>query len=290
MSIHSSSATPFVIFLNEARTYTLHVAPSAEALAELAAKAVAFTAQKAVERRGVFHWALSGGSTPRALYALLARTPFVEQIAWEHVHVWWSDERNVPADHAESNYRMAHDALLAHVPIPQTNIHRVRTELGAEHAAAHYEADLRATFGVNTPALGNVPGAGVPRFDLILLGMGDDGHTASLFPSTAALQEQARWVVANAVPRLNALRITFTYPLINAADAVLFLVSGAGKAETLRRVLLGTWQPEVLPAQGVMPLTGRLMWMVDAAAASLVMSSAGYLASEVIYRRAAPSA
>lgn len=145
----STVSAPLVVFLNDAQTYTLHIVPSAEALAELAAKAVVFTAQKALERRGVFHWALSGGSTPRALYARLAQAPLASQVPWEHVHVWWGDERNVPADHAESNYRMAHEALLAHVPIPQAHVHRVHTELGAEQAADHYEAELRAVFGLD---------------------------------------------------------------------------------------------------------------------------------------------
>lgn len=282
----STVSAPLVVFLNDAQTYTLHIVPSAEALAELAAKAVVFTAQKALERRGVFHWALSGGSTPRALYARLAQAPLASQVPWEHVHVWWGDERNVPADHAESNYRMAHEALLAHVPIPQAHVHRVHTELGAEQAADHYEAELRAVFGLDKGPSEQAPHeAARPRFDLILLGMGDDGHTASLFPRTAALHEQTRWVVANPVPQLNTTRITFTYPLINAADTVIFLVSGTSKAAALQRVLLGAWQPEDLPAQGVAPFTGKLMWMVDAAAAAPLSSDPSALAREAIYRR-----
>jgi 6-phosphogluconolactonase len=266
------NAAPFVIFLNDAATYQLHVEPNAEALADLAAKGVLFWGQKAIERRGVFHLALSGGSTPRLLYQRLARAT---QIDWSKVHVWWSDERDVPADHPESNYRMAYEAMLCWLSIPAGQIHRVPTELGPARAADAYEAEIRAHVDAG-------------RFDLILLGLGDDGHTASLFPHTQALEVTNRLVAANFVPKLNAWRITFTAPLINAADTVFFLVSGAGKAAALRSVLLGSYQPAALPAQQIAPFPGKLFWMTDADAAAQVASHPQYPEQDFIYRRYNP--
>ncbi|MCS6772771.1 MAG: 6-phosphogluconolactonase [Thermoflexales bacterium] len=268
---------PFVVFLNEAQTYTLHVAPTQEALLPLAASAVVFCARKAIERRGVFHWALSGGNTPRALYALLAAPPYAEQIDWSRTHLWWSDERTVPPDHPDSNFGMARQAMIEKVTIPPANVHRVPTELEPDVAAACYETDLRQALDLGEH--------GRARFDLILLGMGEDGHTASLFPETPALDVQDMLVAANPVPKLHTTRITFTYPLINAADTVIFLVTGATKALALRQVLLGDWRPKHLPAQAVLPATGKLMWMCDAAAAAQVTPTPGYPQTEVIYRR-----
>jgi 6-phosphogluconolactonase len=280
----------FVILLNDSGTYSLHVEPDVSALTHLAAKAVVFWGGKAIQRRGVFHLALSGGSTPKALYQLLATPDYARQVFWDRVHVWWGDERNVPHDHPDSNYRMARESLIDHVPIPPQNVHRVRTELGAEQAAAHYETEMRFVFGqmqVDPDVDAVLMHTGeFPRFDLVLLGMGDDGHTASLFPGTEALQVQDRLVVANSVPKLNTDRITFTYPLINAADSALFLVSGVNKADVLKQVLMGGVQPDVLPSQGIAPLTGKLFWMCDASAASLVASGPGYPSEgEFIYRR-----
>lgn len=278
-----------MIVLNDDGTYALNVQPDAAALTDLAAKAVIFWAHKAIERRGVFHLALSGGATPKALYELLAAEANARQVYWDRVHVWWGDERNVPAGDPASNYRMAREALLDRVPIPPANVHRVRTELGVEQAAAHYEAEVM--FAFDLIAIDDESGAiqvrteARPRFDLILLGMGDDGHTASLFPGTDALHAHERMVVANAVPKLGANRITFTYRLINAADCVIFIVSGASKADTLGQVLLGEIQPDVLPAQAVQP-AGKLFWMCDAAAVSRVASGPGYPTGEFIYRRA----
>jgi 6-phosphogluconolactonase len=289
---------PFVIVLNDDSTYFLQVEPTAQSLMQLAAKGFVFWAGKAIERRGVAHIALSGGSTPKALFELLASEAFARQVFWERVHVWWSDERDVPADDKDSNYKMAHDALLSRVPIPAANVHRVKTELGAADAAADYEAEmLRVIAGVDevTPSSPHPlipssdshhePSAPIrPRFDLILLGMGDDGHTASLFPHSDALQVNDRLVVSHFVPKVNMQRITFTYPLINSADTVIFLVNGAGKAGVLRRVLIGDVQPAELPSQGVVP-QGKLFWMVDADAAGEVATGPGYPADEFIYRR-----
>ena len=269
---------PFVIQLNDDGTYHLNVQPDGTALTRLAASAVVFWARKAIERRGRFHIALSGGSTPRTLFELLATAEFARQILWERVHVWWGDERDVPPDHADSNFRMANEALLRHVPLPAENVHRVRTELGAEAAAADYEHEILAAFEMQ-------PGAGGwPVFDLLLLGMGDDGHTASLFSGSAALEPGERLVLANRVEKLHTTRITFTAPLINAADTVIFLVAGAGKAPMLRRVLLGEYDAVALPSQSIMP-AGKLFWMTDAAAAAQVAEGPAYTQGEFIYRR-----
>jgi 6-phosphogluconolactonase len=280
-------AAPFIIRLNDAGTYVLNVQPDAAALTRLAADAFVFWTRKAIERRGRAHVALSGGSTPRALFALLATGAYAQQVFWDRVHVWWGDERDVPATHTDSNFRMADEALLRHVPIPHANVHRVRTELGAEQAAMHYETEIKFAFGQISvdPETGAVlDGAGWPVFDLILLGMGDDGHTASLFPGSDALNEQARIVTNHYVEKVGMQRVTFTAPLINAADTVIFLAAGAGKAAMLKNVLLGEVKPDMWPSQLIAP-HGKLFWMVDAAAAAEVATGPVYPQGEFIYRR-----
>ncbi len=282
-----TQSPPFVIRMNDAGTYVLNVQPDSASLLRLAADAVAFFGRKAIERRGRFHLALSGGNTPRALFELLARPPYVERVYWDRVHVWWGDERAVPSDAPESNYRMAEQALLRHVPIPPGQVHRVRTELGAEQAAAHYETEIKFAFGqisvdAETGAL--LDGAGIPVFDMILLGMGEDGHTASLFPHSEALAAHERLVVSHFVEQAGMQRITFTAPLINAGDTVLFLVSGASKAPMLKRVLLGEYAPDALPAQQIAP-AGKLFWMTDAEAAAEAAPKPGYPDGEFVYRR-----
>jgi len=214
--------------------------------------------------------ALAGGSTPRATYALLATEEFAARVDWPRVHVFWGDERCVPPDHPGSNYRMAREALLDHVPLPARNVHPIHGEISPEEAAADYERTLRAFFAWNSGGRGSRDGAPIPRFDLVLLGMGENGHTASLFPSTAALHEQTRWVVAHYVENLEAWRVTLTPIVINAAANVTFIVSGAGKAERLQQVLRGPCRPDLLPAQLIRPTDGRLVWVVDAAAAALL--------------------
>lgn len=239
----------------------LEVYEDADALVRAAADRVIAVAADAIMLGGRFSIGLSGGSTPRPLYELLARDDYARRIEWSRTHVFWGDERCVPPEDPESNYGMAQQALLAHVPIPEENVHRMRGELPPVEAAADYEDLLRAFFG-------ELPGAR-PRFDLLLQGLGSDGHTASLFPHSAALDERARWVAAPFVPRLGAWRITLTPPAINAAGQVIFLVDGAGKAEALRAVLRGPYRPHELPAQLIRP-AGELAWMVDAAAAALL--------------------
>lgn len=213
----------------------------------------------AVERSGRFAVALSGGTTPRSLFELLAGANFRGKLPWDRIHFFWGDERAVAADHPDSNYRMAREALLARVPAREENIHRVETERGAEKAAAAYEATLRQVFALDAGAC--------PRFDLILLGLGDDGHTASLFPGSAALSEEKRLVVANYVEKLNTERVTMTFPVLNRAANVVFLVSGAAKAKPVRDILRAGVP---LPAGRVIPLDGRLLWMLDRDAAALL--------------------
>jgi 6-phosphogluconolactonase len=231
------------------------------AVAREAADRLAALARESIAAHEAFAVALSGGSTPRALFEVLASADYRDRVEWGRALVFWSDERCVPPDHLDSNYRLARQALLSKVAIAPGNAHRLRGEIDPGQAALEYEQIIRRE--VTAPTTG-----GVPTFDLILLGMGPDGHTASLFPGTAALREEARLVAANFVPRLNAHRLTFTPPLINAAANVMFMVAGSGKAETLRAVLEGEHQPDGLPAQIVSPANGRLTWLVDRAAAS----------------------
>ena len=236
----------------------LAVLPSAAALADAAAGHFVAAAGDAISSRGQFIVALSGGSTPRDTYLRLGTGALVSKVMWSRVQVLWGDERCVPPDHMESNYRMARDTLLDRVPVPAGNVHRILGEDAPTSAAEAYEATLRAL--LRTPA-----GA---RIDLVLLGLGEDGHTASLFPGSAAVHEQTRWVLAARASAASMWRITLTPAVINAAAEVLFLVSGGAKAGILRRVLEGPRRPEELPAQAIAPSNGRVRWCVDAAAAA----------------------
>lgn len=214
---------------------------------------------ESIRQRGRFSVALSGGSTPRPLHHELATT-FASRLPWDKVFFFWGDERHVPPDFPESNFRMAKETLLSQLPVPTENIYRMRGELpDAEQAALMYEDTLRESF---RPAAGEFP-----RFDFILLGLGPDGHTASLFPGTKALQESRRLVVGNWVEQHSTWRITFTYPVLNAAANVMFLVSGGGeKPEIVRKALR---EPSAnLPSQKVEPTNGILMWFLDKAAGS----------------------
>jgi 6-phosphogluconolactonase len=235
-------------------------------LFQAAAEEVIRAATSAIAQRGRFAIALSGGSTPRNLYTLIAANASAT-LPWDQMFFFWGDERHVPPDDPESNYRMAKETLLSKVPVPAANIFRAPTEdPDASAAAAAYEQTLRKFFAL-------APGE-FPRFDLILLGMGPDGHTASLFPETAALQEKSQLVVANWVEKLKASRITFTLPVLNAARCVAFLVSGTDKAAVLREVLEGNAPPEKYPSKLVKPTDGKLIWFVDRAAASGLSTAA----------------
>lgn len=227
-------------------------------LFQAAAVEFAGQAEQAVRRSGRFSVALSGGSTPKGLYSLLAGDA-AASIPWDKAFFFWSDERHVPPDDPESNYRMANEAMLSKAPVPAQNIFRIRSEeKDASIAAAAYEETLRTFFGVQ-------PGT-FARFDLILLGLGPEGHVASLFPDSPAMTEQNRLVVSNWVEKFKTDRITFTFPLLNNAACVMFLVSGAGKTAILKEVLESP--NKILPAQKVEPTDGRLIWMADRAAAA----------------------
>ena len=231
-------------------------------MSESAARLFTTRAVEAVSLRGRFTAALSGGRTPVELYSLLARESFESRIPWAHVYLFWADERCVPPDHEESNYGMARELLLDHVPIPPANVHRMHGEMDPVDAAARYEEGLRQFFAS--------AGDAFPAFDLVLLGLGEDGHTASLFPGTRAVKETVRWVLGYHVDAQKGWRITLTPPVINAAREVVFIVAGGGKASVLRDVLEGPNRPDVLPAQIVRPGGGEPLWMVDRNAAALL--------------------
>lgn len=233
-------------------------------VARTGAAEVVAAAQKAVSDHGYFALTLSGGSTPKVLYALLADDPsFRDKMPWSKTHFFWGDERHVPPDHPDSNYRMTQQAMLSKVTIPPENVHRIHGENpDAASAADEYGTELRRFFGLN-------PGA-FPRLDLVLLGMGPDGHTASLFPGTPALKETKRFVTANRVDKFNTDRITMTYPTLNNAGRIVFLVNGADKAQPLHEVLQGKSQPDLYPSQKIAPTDGTLLWLIDRAAGSLL--------------------
>jgi len=235
-------------------------------LFQAAAEEVLRIATDAVAKRGRFTMALSGGSTPKNLYTLIAANASAA-LPWAQMFFFWGDERHVPPDDPDSNYRMAKEALLSKVPIPPGNIFPIPAEnQDAVAAADAYEQTVRKFFALR-------PGE-FPRFDLILLGMGPDGHTASLFPETAALQEKSRLVVANWVEKLKTSRITLTLPVLNAARCVAFLVSGADKAAVLHEVLEGSAPAEKYPSKLVQPTNGKLIWFLDRAAASQLSTAA----------------
>jgi 6-phosphogluconolactonase len=234
-------------------------------LTAAAAEVVVQAAADATRATGRFVVALSGGSTPNALFELLASDAYARRIDWSRVHLFWGDERCVPPDDPASNYRSARERLLDRVPIPERNVHRIHGEDDPPAAAAAYEQELRTTFATPVGPPRTEPGA---RFDIVLLGMGPDGHTASLFPKTAAVHETERWVIAHRVEAVSMWRITMTPVVLGAAAEIVFLAAGRDKATTLHRVLEGPRQPDVLPSQAIRPVAGRLRWLVDAAAAA----------------------
>jgi|SRR5579864_371139 len=236
----------------------IKIVPDAVALARTAAQEFHRLAEAAVQERGRFSVALSGGNTPRTVYSLLASEH--KELPWDRIHVFFGDERHVPPDNPDSNFRMASESLLSKVPIPEKNVHRIHAELDAEAAAAEYEQQLVDFFHLRNHDW--------PRFDLIFLGMGEDGHTASLFPGSKALTETSRRVTANWVEKFQTFRITLTFPVLNHAAEVVFLVAGAGKAQILSQVLRpGTRE---FPAQSVQLKNGGLLWLIDKDAGSLL--------------------
>ncbi len=244
----------------------IEIFEDAGGLTRRAAELFAGCARSAVGERGRFTVVLSGGGTPGALYALLGQTTeYRDGIPWRSTDFFWGDERCVPPDHPESNFRLASSTLLSALDIRDENIHRIRGELPGAEAAEIYERELRTFFAL---AEGQVP-----RFDLVLLGLGEEGHTASLFPGSEGVREGKRLVVAPWVAKLGSFRITLTPPAFNGARQVLFLVAGAPKAAALAAVLEGDADPDQLPARAIQPTDGALIWLVDRAAASRLRAS-----------------
>ncbi len=237
----------------------LRVYPTRNAVAQAAAAQFVAAAERAQTARERFIVALSGGHTPRDLFRILV-DEYGTTVDWVHTQVFWGDERCVPQQDLENNAHMARLALLDHVQIPMSNIHRVQTDLDPEAAAADYERTLRQYFGAR--------GLQQPRFDLVLLGLGSEGHTASLFPGSPALHETDRWTSAVYVEKLDSWRVTLTPVALNAATKVIFLVVGEEKASILKQVLSDPKQPDLYPAQIINPPQGQVLWIADEAAAS----------------------
>ena len=227
-------------------------------LAKAAADLITKQINEVLQKKDRFTIALSGGSTPKALHELLAKPPYVEQIPWAQLHIFWGDERYVPIDDEQSNAGMAYDTLLGHVYTPEPQIHVWRTDLDPDAAAADYDRILHEYFKDTDE----------PTFDLVLLGMGDDGHTLSLFPGTNVVHEQTAWTKAYFLTQQSMFRLTLTAALVNRAACVLFLVAGPKKAEPLKEVLEGTYNPDKYPSQVIKPSSGELIWLVDEKAAA----------------------
>jgi 6-phosphogluconolactonase len=237
----------------------LHVYPN---LADLSSEAAGWVTEYiagTLSRQDRFSIVLSGGGTPKTLYELIAQTPYREQIAWDKLHVFWGDERAVPFTDDRNNARMAFTYLLDRVPVPQEQIHIMRTDLDPAAAASEYEKILHSYFA---------PEPSEPSFDLVLLGMGEDGHTLSLFPGTEVLHEVKSWTKAFWLQAQNMYRITLTRPIVNRASRIVFLAVGENKAQALSHVLEGPADPEHFPSQLIQPEQGQLHWFVDEAAAS----------------------
>ena len=243
-------------------TVTYQVWPNAADVALASARLFADRVERAAAARGVARVAISGGSTPQATFKLLAdpAQPFFTTVPWDKLQLFWVDERCVPPDDPESNYGVCRDLLLSKVPIPESHVFRMEGELEPEEAASRYESTLRNVL--------KLEGAESPAFDLVVLGMGPDGHTASLFPNTEALNEMGRLVVANHVPQKDAWRITLTWPVINQAREVAFEMEGKGKTDVLAEVLMGPRDPERLPSQLIRPANGKLLFLLDREAAA----------------------
>ena len=243
-------------------TVTYQVWPSSAEVAMASARLFASRVEQAVNQRGVARIAISGGSTPQATFKLLAdpAQPFLNTIPWDKIQLFWVDERCVAPDNPESNYGVCRDLLLSKVPLPEKNVFRMEGELDPEEAAARYESTLRNVM--------KLEGAESPAFDLVALGMGPDGHTASLFPHTEAINEIGRLVVANHVPQKDTWRITLTWPVIIQAAEVVFEIEGASKTDVLAEVLTGPRDPERLPSQLIRPTSGKLLFLLDQAAAA----------------------
>jgi len=243
----------------------LHIAKDTSQLSSDLAEFIGNYIQEVLQKKDRFTFVLSGGSTPKILYTLLAAAPYNESIPWEKLHFFWGDERAVPFEDSRNNAKMAYDELLDKVGAKAENIHVMRTDIEPEESAAEYEKILKQYFeGEET------------TFDFVLLGMGDDGHTLSLFPGTSVIHEQDAWVTSFFLPAQNMYRITLTAPVVNHAACVAFLAVGTGKAETLKHVLEGEFAPDTYPSQVIKPSKGQLHWFIDEAAASSLKDDLKY--------------
>jgi len=241
----------------------IEIFPDVSAIAQKAATIYASAAEQAARERGVFRVAMAGGSTPKSLHGLLTAEPFRSQLPWEKMQIFFGDERHVPPDHADSNYRMVNETFISKSPLRPEQIFRIKAELqDTERAAQDYEQILRTQFDLK-------PGE-LPHFDLMLLGMGNEGHTLSLFPGTTALRDNGRLVVRAWVGKLYTERITCTAPVANNSAAVMFMITGADKAPALKAVLEGPYEPEQLPSQLIKPPKGKLFFLVDSAAGGML--------------------
>jgi len=243
----------------------LHVYKNGEELSSAVAKWIADRISATLVKKDRFTIALSGGSTPQRLHKILAASPYKEQIDWSKLHIFWGDERAVPFEDSRNNAKMAYDTLLDFVPVPASQIHVMRTDIAPEQSAVEYEKILHQYF---RPSAGKGDGLPAESFDLVLLGMGDDGHTLSLFPGTAVVHEEAAWVKAFFLKAQDMYRITLTKSIVNRSACIAFLTTGAGKAHALKEVLKGAYQPDLYPSQEIRPTAGELHWFVDEAAAA----------------------
>ena len=242
---------------------TIEIFPDVSAIAQKAAALYVDAAQQAARERGVFRVAMAGGSTPKSLHALLTAEPFRSQLPWDKMQIFFGDERHVPPDHADSNFRMVSETFVSKSPLKPEQVFRIKAELqDTEKAAFDYEQTLRTQFTLKHGEL--------PRFDLMLLGMGNEGHTLSLFPGTTALRDNGRLVVRTWVGKLYTERITCTAPVANNSAAVLFMIAGADKAPALKAVLEGPYEPDQLPSQLIKPANGKLFFLVDSAAGEML--------------------
>jgi 6-phosphogluconolactonase len=240
----------------------LHVYKDSEELSFAAAKWITDRIVETLKGKDRFTIALSGGSTPERLHKILAAAPYKDQIDWSRMHIFWGDERAVPFEDSRNNAKMAYDTLLNFVPVPAAQIHVMRTDISPEQSAIEYEKILHQYFGEGSAA--------GESFDLVLLGMGDDGHTLSLFPGTAVVHEEKAWATSFFLKAQDMYRITLTKTIVNRAARVAFLTTGSKKAHALKEVLKGAYNPDLYPSQEIKPVTGELHWWVDEAAAALL--------------------
>ncbi|HEV3250499.1 MAG TPA: 6-phosphogluconolactonase [Puia sp.] len=239
----------------------IHIYKDNDVLSRAAAEWITSYIGETLQGQDRFTWVLSGGNTPRGLYELLAAPPYLEKIQWNKIHVFWGDERVVPFDDPRNNAKMAYDILLNHVPVPSSQIHIMRTDITPEKSASDYDQILHQYFR-------NAEGSSSASFDLVLLGMGEDGHTLSLFPGTEVVHESQAWVKAFYLQSQEMHRITLTKTIVNRSRAVAFLTTGSNKSKALRQVLEGPSDPDLYPSQVIQPQTGHLYWFVDEAAAA----------------------